>query len=227
MKKLLLLIFALVPVVLMLSGCVPVVLAGYYLMPDDAKYENGDIIYNDSTYSYANYKINNFYSPATESFNPRNYKDEKTMLGGSTSLKAIYSAWEKDFGDNVLQDFDVDGWHGYYFKEGFELPEYKSLTIDEVFVKGISVYKSPSDKQLFINDIIDYGTAIQTDAVEKSSGDFLCTLKEYDCIVIGSYDIAIINGDIYLKLPDYEVSTYGRVNNDYQNLIKESLKIQP
>ena len=57
MKKLLLLIFALVPVVLMLSGCVPVVLAGYYLMPDEAKYENGDIIYNDSTYSYANYKI--------------------------------------------------------------------------------------------------------------------------------------------------------------------------
>ena len=119
-KRLTLLLFLLLSL-FHLSGCVAAIVVGYAASTSgSAKYDGDNIIYNDNTYVYAYDKIVAYYSPAGETFNPRQYADDKELLGRSLTMNSIYSAWEKDFGDNVVQDFDLDDWHGYYFKEGFE-----------------------------------------------------------------------------------------------------------
>ena len=204
MKKILI-CFLILSILVSLSSC----------LSKNAKYEDGDIVYNDNLYIYSNDKFESCFTPATETFNPRNYEDDNVLLGRTVYLNSIHSAWESDFGDNVLQDYGLGAWHGYYFKVGFELPDYKTLVIDEIFLKGESVVRFSNEEVLF-SDIVDEEVMLQIDTFPQYYEACYATCKDYDSILLGGYHINIINGEVYIEIPEYGSNKYARVRDKYQ-----------
>ena len=220
MKKLLLLFLLLISV-FSLSGCMAAIaVVGIATTPTLAKFEDDYIVYNDNIYTYSYDIFGEYFIPAIDSFNPKNYKDEKTLLGRSLTESSIYTAWESDFGDNVLQDISLSNIRGYYFKEGFELPNYKSLAIDEIFVDNTSSLKSEEGQALYITDVVDFTSTVIIDCAENKK-ELYCTLRDFESILLGGYSIMQINGEIYVEIPELVSNTYGRVRDSYQPIFKE------
>ena len=221
MKKLLLL-FLILTSVFSLSGCMAVIaVVGIATTPTLAKFEDNYIVYNDNKYRYSYDIFGEYFVPAVETFNPKKYEDEKTLLGRSLTDSSIYTAWESDFDDNVLQDISLTNSRGYYFKEGFSLPNYKTLAIDEIFVDDVSSFKPESDSKLYINDIVDFRSIFIVDDSARNLSKLYCTLRDYDSILLGGYNLMLINGNIYIEMPDLVSNTYVIVRDSYQPLFKE------
>ncbi len=221
MKKLLLLFLLLISV-FSLSGCMAAIaVVGIATTPTLAEFKDGYIIYNDNVYTYSYDMFGEYFTPAIETFNPKNYNDDKTLLGRSLTESSVYTAWESDFDDNVLQDISLSNVRGYYFKEGFALPNHKTLCIDELFVDNLSAFRTEEGSQLFINDIVDFRSIFIVDDSERNLSKLYCTLRDYDSILLGGYNIMLINGNIYIELPELVSNTYVIVRDSYQPFFKE------
>lgn len=190
---------------------------------NSAEFCDGQIIYNGHCYIYSDDKISYCFTPATENFNPRNYADDTKIVGRSTYFTSIHTAWENDFGDNVLQAYGLGAWHAYYFKEGFELPNYKTLAIDELFFKGESIVKF-SNQQVFWDDIVDLENLIISDAFPEYYDACYGTILNYDCILFGGYHVNVIDGEVFIQIPEYKETTYGRVRDEYQPYFTNAIK---
>lgn len=154
------------------------------------------------------------------------------------ALGDINLTCEEDFENNILK-VSSSGMVYLYLKEDFNLPDYKEIKIEEIFVtkedntyddiqsetdiydSGEKVFSADSKENICITDLIDFEKTVRYNDATDTTFNLVCTLADYENIYLGLYDIFEKEESLFVLIDSID-SLY-KVRDEYQELIKSKL----
>lgn len=196
--------------------------------------DTGVISYNGSLYYVEDHQFSLVYDTYGGVYSDA-FRDETKRREIKAVLPILYAylVWGDDFGDNIIMAGSINTGPVYFFKEGFEFPNYNEVGLDRIkteFPPFLEI-EIPEDKYVTWKDIIDYDTTREIDLDNDYPHCYVMgDIREYSIYLdTGSFCVVVVDNIAYIGIHFYTNGDYHRdyykITDEYQEAFLELVEL--